>query len=518
MSDHKTSPSVWPLYLTTGVYFLLMCGLFGWLAMHRNVDGDEGLYLEAARLVAQGKKLYFDFFYQQMPLIPYLYAGWMEVFGYQLFSARFLSVLLTASAGLFTLAYVAKTTKNLWTLNFCAFFLFANGLILAWAPVIKTHPLNAFSLSLAVVALLLWRKDPRRRLAWAALAGFAIGIGVNGRLTLVPYLPFFAAYLWIHSHERPWRPLAAFAGAAALTFPLTLYYFALDPGLFYQYNLEYHTKIFPGISEDAFRLGIAQTVFVEMQMFLLSILFLLGVWRAARRGWKEFFLSDEAFLAAAVGGFLLIHLMTATPFTQYFSAVVPLLVIGIAPVLQAGFARRRALCVAALVFAAFFYASAAKRVMNHEINSMGSDHSHWELRRISRAVRAAKRYLRPGEPCLTWWPGYAFLAGCPSAEGMENHMRSHAIDVGIPGDVLETYKMMSDERLLETLADRRYRVLIAGVYRLGSPYYRDIDRAILDNYRPARTEAGVTIYVAKDLTDDIVDRYILEREIRYRKR
>src|SRR5436190_16981878 len=43
-------------------------------AQRRPVDGDEGYYATAARLVWEGNVPYRDFFYQQAPLLPYLYS------------------------------------------------------------------------------------------------------------------------------------------------------------------------------------------------------------------------------------------------------------------------------------------------------------------------------------------------------------------------------------------------------------------------------------------------------------
>jgi hypothetical protein len=52
--------------------FLLQAGFFLFVARHRLIDGDEGFYLLAARLVLQHKTPYLDFFYPQAPLLPYV--------------------------------------------------------------------------------------------------------------------------------------------------------------------------------------------------------------------------------------------------------------------------------------------------------------------------------------------------------------------------------------------------------------------------------------------------------------
>ena len=49
-----------PIAITILLNSALAFYIFYLLANHRNIDGDEGLYLEAARLVSHGKKLYLD--------------------------------------------------------------------------------------------------------------------------------------------------------------------------------------------------------------------------------------------------------------------------------------------------------------------------------------------------------------------------------------------------------------------------------------------------------------------------
>ncbi len=51
------------------------------LSRVRPIDGDEGYYATAARLVSEGRTPYLDFFYPQMPLLPYVYAPAFKVVG-----------------------------------------------------------------------------------------------------------------------------------------------------------------------------------------------------------------------------------------------------------------------------------------------------------------------------------------------------------------------------------------------------------------------------------------------------
>ena len=71
-----------------GLLFILMLYFFLFVARRRFIDGDEGFYLTAARLVLLHKVPYLDFFFQQAPLLPYVYGIWLKLFGVSWFAAR----------------------------------------------------------------------------------------------------------------------------------------------------------------------------------------------------------------------------------------------------------------------------------------------------------------------------------------------------------------------------------------------------------------------------------------------
>src|ERR1700761_4086385 len=60
---------------------LLQAAYFFYVSQHRLVDDDEGYYLLASRLVIEHKTPYLDFFYQQAPLLPYVFGAWVKLAG-----------------------------------------------------------------------------------------------------------------------------------------------------------------------------------------------------------------------------------------------------------------------------------------------------------------------------------------------------------------------------------------------------------------------------------------------------
>ena len=121
--------------------FVVQAVFFSVLTLHRFVDGDEGFYLLASRLVLMHKKPYLDFFYTQAPLLPDVYALWMKCFQVSWIPARILPALLTALLGVLVYEHVCHVTRN-WVAGLSAVVMFASStLIFAWFPVVKTYSL-----------------------------------------------------------------------------------------------------------------------------------------------------------------------------------------------------------------------------------------------------------------------------------------------------------------------------------------------------------------------------------------
>ena len=75
----------------------------GWL------NQDEGWYLYAANLVAEGKVPYRDFFYTQGPLLPFVYSAFTWVWGrWGILGARVFTLLLGALSLLFAVALARR--------------------------------------------------------------------------------------------------------------------------------------------------------------------------------------------------------------------------------------------------------------------------------------------------------------------------------------------------------------------------------------------------------------------------
>ena len=93
--------------LLAPVFIALLC-FFLYVSRNRLIDGDEGFYLLASRLVLEHKTPYLDFFYTQAPLLPYVYALWMKFAGVTWVAGRTLPALLTSLLGLLVFGQVCR--------------------------------------------------------------------------------------------------------------------------------------------------------------------------------------------------------------------------------------------------------------------------------------------------------------------------------------------------------------------------------------------------------------------------
>jgi hypothetical protein len=132
------------VYLAALVYY----------ATVRRVDADEGFYTTAARLVWQGKTPYKDFFYQQAPLLPYVYSWVWAIRPNSLVAMRILSAVFCA------------TTTALWGFGLLRVKALPGKVALAtlltilldpywisWNVVVKTFSFSNLMISLVLVLL-----------------------------------------------------------------------------------------------------------------------------------------------------------------------------------------------------------------------------------------------------------------------------------------------------------------------------------------------------------------------------
>jgi hypothetical protein len=131
------------------------------LALLRFVDGDEGVYAYAGRLALHGELPYRDFFYEQTPLLPYVYGSWGAVVGDSWYSLRTFSVL--AAVGVGVLLYLHLRTDVGVVPALLAVAIYAgSALVFGFFTLVKTFALSGLLVFAAYVLAASGRRWARR--------------------------------------------------------------------------------------------------------------------------------------------------------------------------------------------------------------------------------------------------------------------------------------------------------------------------------------------------------------------
>ena len=226
-------------------------------ARYRLIDGDEGFYLMASRSVFEGKIPYRDFFFTQMPLVPYIYGLWFQITGRSWLSARAFSAALAALLGAAIFAYVSTETRR-WASGLVASFLFVSStLVLGWFTIVKTFPLSGVFLMAAF--LLIESTAP----AALAIGGFSLGLAADVRLYLAGLVPLFLWWIIRESRREVRLKVSIYflSGFTVAVLP-NIYFLLSDPSAYLFDNLLFHS-----IRSDSGMIGnLPQKLYVLAQL------------------------------------------------------------------------------------------------------------------------------------------------------------------------------------------------------------------------------------------------------------
>ena len=361
---------------------VLQAALLVPLVAFRFVDGDEGVYAYAARLAVHGYVPYRDFFYEQAPLMPYVYGPVGAVTGESWYALRGLSAALAVATGLLLYAYARRRHGP--GVAFAATIAYAgSGLVFGYLTLVKTFALSTLLLFAAFVLV--------EQSRWAA-GGVLLGLAVDTRLLLLAVLPVFAV-----AAARSLRLTRLLAGGAAAVAPAVVF-LALGPRAFFFDNVRYHSlKSSGGLVGDlhqkvqtaATLLGLEPTDrALGLQFGLLVLVAVAGLaWCAPRR---------RLPLALAVAAVLGIASFLPTPsYVQYFSLAVPFLVVGALEL-------RPGVPIVAVFMVA--YLTPAIWAVRHFVST--DPLLRPSLASVRDVAGRVDRESAPGERVLSSWPGY----------------------------------------------------------------------------------------------------------------
>jgi hypothetical protein len=312
--------------------FLVFLGV----SLRRLIDGDEGFYLVAARLIREGKRPYGDFFYLQMPVFPYVVAGWMSVVGAGWYSARILAAILAAGIGLLVFHHAARRTQSLLLAALAVLLFAASGLSLGWFSAVKTYGLSE------VLLLVCFLCAGSRRRGALVVSGICLGLATSVRLYVIVAGPCVALYLArsLGPTRALVRSLGTFAAGTAVGLSSCVPFLLRDREAFVFDTITFHSLRYPEGGESLIGdfgqkwetvlslLGLrASEGTGGIQFLLLLGAGLYGCWPG--RGTKN---SLSRYFWVALG---ITSLLPNPTFNQYFCLLVPFLAVDVVEQLHA---------------------------------------------------------------------------------------------------------------------------------------------------------------------------------------
>ena len=457
--------------LLAPVFLFLLC-FFLFVARHRFVDGDEGFYVLASRLVLQHKTPYLDFFYNQTPLLPYAYGLWIRLFGISWFSARSFSAILTTILGLLIYKQVCHETRR-WIFGLVAVVLYASStFIFGWFTVVKTFSLAAVLLfGTYVMVSRLLPASP----GWlVALAGLLFGLSVDTRAFVVGLAPIFL--WWIFRDSEPASGIARtlwFLGGFTIGMVPSLYLFAASPDLFLFNNLRFH-----GIRSNAGLIGSWR-----QKMHIARIL-LFGsednglqfsiVWAGSLGAIVGLRMRSDAaplaFLIALVLGF--ISILPTPTFVQYFCMCMPFLIVaavcGTSEYISSlrGARPKRIAVVCGVAVLTIFVASSHPSfrrylVTGDRVSALygTNDAENWTLDTVSTVSQAIDQLAAHNEQIASFWPGYVFASKASPYPGFENHI-SRIVSNKLTAQQRAKYHIISEPDIAAGFAAHTPRIAV----------------------------------------------------------
>ncbi|MCB0328130.1 MAG: hypothetical protein KDD70_00665 [Bdellovibrionales bacterium] len=488
------------LSIVDGAVFILCFVYSFWCVGERLVARDEGFYTYAAQLLLEGQHPYIDFFYPQMPLLPYVYALGGLLGGTTWGSYRAVSALLFGGILLFSYGGVAVHRGRVWAIVALFLVSFCH-LSFEWFPVVQTYALSVFLLLVSITLLSL---DSQKR--WTAFSvGLFFALTVQTRLFFAPLIVVPLLTYYFSSERRKLLP-RFFYGLVVGSVPSVIF-IGLNPDSYFFSNLGYHLiRSSQTLSEEVehkwrifevlFSLGRPsqkfdsfQTPFIFGGMFV-ALFLSFRLQRAAR-----------IFVSVAVLLFLVSFLPNPT-YVQYFVSVVPFAIAGVIIPL-ASFYRSQTRLGAKLIiaigilFGAIYLKDVPGDMERYFKTGQGvigiggpSRAVDWNIPRVVEVGKSVERLCRVNEEVLALWPGYLIGAHRRAVPKTENHFGFRAAEQ-LSDEEQDLFHVISVDRVSMMIKNRK----IACVVGHKSAFRPQLREALAKaGYAKAKNVGGVYLY------------------------
>jgi hypothetical protein len=494
--------------------FLVLSTFFSVIALSRPADVDEGFHLACSKSVfTEGRKPYLDFFFFQMPLLPYVYGGVMSLFGYTWHVARLLCAFLAAAIGLLLCKYAFnKTRSRVFAASVALIYCFAP-FIFMWFTCGRTHVLSTFLLIVSVV--MLKPIAARSSTPLYVISGFFLGLSADTRLYFLTLIPALAFHVSQVEKGNALRAVFCFLVGVAAALTINIPFVIADPFKYVLNVVGYHALKWPeglianfGQKRDHLLQMLFDYPAPRPTLYLgyIFIFITYGIYQLVRRipvsRW------NPAFLVG--GAVFLVSLLPSPTHGQYFSVPIPFFLMLAIDLAKVALDRTRAdavkkMMIGLIAVGAILFAYLAKGKINsyiyHGIHLEGSmptegGKDDWNLENVVRVSQAIDELVAPNASVLSLWPGYLLESHVRIMPKTEN-VTFLEVEYRIPKDYYSRSQTISDAEIREGIRTKRIDLLIYGNSIVRQvPEYKAL---LLENgYTVARQVGGISLFLSPE--------------------
>lgn len=458
------------------VYCILFLPIY-LFAISRLIDGDEGYYLLASKLVYQGKIPYEDFFFPQMFLLPYFYGLWLKLFGVDWLVGRTISAILCSMLGIMLYFHITNISKNK-KLGFSGILLFLGSTYtLGWFTTTKTYALSGL---LVFSSYMILTTGISQRYKYF-LCGLFLSLAINTRFYLLVLIAIYIFYIYFFERDNIIRKLK-------IKFLLLGLAIGLTPNLFFLYssfnnylydNLYYHINrsefslthdIKQKIVTALRLLGVKsnENIYSVQSLLLICSNLYLIILLLRRR--KKIPLSVVLTIAL-----IFICFLPSPVYLQYFSIIIPFFIVNIIhlinfylekpSILEHNLSKTKYVFILLLVIylSASFYESSIYYFGNKNIDSIGmKEDDNWAISTIKSVSSVIDQEIPKGEKyAFSWWPGYFVETIVLIFPSSENHFVFKASS-SLSEEETKQFRLLSEKDVEEIINLKKVKLIVLG--------------------------------------------------------
>jgi len=468
------------------LFFQIVSGLV--FVFFRFVDADEGLYLNSAYLVKQGQIPYFDFFYPQAPLLPYVYAPISDLGINSLFLGRLISLLISLILGLVLFFYYRRVTGDSKSSLWLYFFYTFNGLFLAYHPVVKTYAWSDLFgfLSFILLTNFLFFNQKKSNLFWS---GLFIGLAFNFRATfLVIFILEIVIILFFSKIPNKSKSIFGFFSGALIPSIPSLLLFFKNPWVFIFNNFTYH-QIW---GKEVVQMGIMQKILVlgkfifYPQNLLLMVVAVCGIWWSFKNNFRP---GKIAFIFTLVIA-IIYFLATPTQF-QYYEQSLPYILIlstfGFSAILNWLNQQKTSLNNIVTWSGGIYYILALIPFVLIFIFAVRERDQFFKISEVKKVISIIQKSTTPQEKILSVWPGYLAFSKREGIEGMK--ACGYEVTPFVDENKVKALNLAKQSEIEKILAEKQVKLVVVWEGGL-EEFYPVIEK----NYQLKAKVGKVSIY------------------------